>query len=102
MTIQTSQYAELSDIRGLRFECKKCHAVVAISLAEMIGSIPNTCINCKSTWPPFNTQYVAQALDSLVSGLRRFQEFNVSPDIGFVFSLELPKDEAEARKAKAG
>src|SRR5664279_5697770 len=92
MTIETGQYAELSDIRGLRFECKNCKAVIVLPLSQIIGGIPYNCVNCKSTWSAMASRDVSSAIEMLTGALRQFQYFNESPTTGFSFSLELTRE----------
>ena len=102
MTIKTYQYADPRDVRGLRFECKKCHAIVVMPLAEIIGGLPHSCINCKAVWSPLGAQHVPDSFEILVSSLRQFQQFNDSQTVGFSFSFELSgKGEAEVPRASA-
>jgi|SRR5580658_2589170 hypothetical protein len=95
MTTQTNQYADLRDILGLRFQCKKCQSVISLPPSQIIGRIPHSCVNCEREWSPHSSREVSEALEMLLGALRTFQRFNDSPNVGFSFSLELTGDGAK-------
>jgi hypothetical protein len=71
MTKQVKQYIEISDIIGVRFECKQCHTSVSYPLSERfnLGKLTD-CPSCGATWVfdplgPSIAQEIANATESL-------------------------------------
>jgi len=51
MTTQTKRFIELSDLLGLRFECKECHASLFLPLSKvLIASRLRSCPHCNHPW----------------------------------------------------
>jgi hypothetical protein len=51
MTTKTNRYIEVSDILGLRFECKKCGTAVSFPVPNMYDYRRlQSCPNCKEPW----------------------------------------------------
>ncbi len=54
MTSQTNHYIELSDILGLRFECKTCGTSVSFPLSQNFDLLKlNDCPSCGKPWVSF-------------------------------------------------
>ena len=79
MTSQTKKFIELSDISGLRLECRKCSCSLLIEIEREDGSIENllarnnsvlaSCPTCGAEWAEF--QRGTLMYDSEIKGFFR-------------------------------
>lgn len=92
MTTQTRKFIELADILGMRFDCRKCHASVSLTLEKSRPSPPRQCPNCRCDWT------------EMPDGTDHKEEFQVLSDalaavsslhLGCAFTLEI-KPEPQA------
>jgi Zn finger protein HypA/HybF involved in hydrogenase expression len=92
MTSQTKHYIEVSDILGIRCECKNCHAVLTLPLAKDVGNTLLKCPRCGKPWTrlensthEIQVSEFAAKVETLAAQL---------PNFGFLLSLEI-KPEAK-------
>jgi hypothetical protein len=105
MTTQTKTFIELSDIIGLRLECKACGCSLALGsgkgqeiIDSMLSIRNNTLLNCPTcgaawmqTLDP--NRSADTALKELVRKLRDFK--TIEPNYGCTVSLEIKPEESE-------
>lgn len=68
MTIDDRYTVDLSDIRGVRFECHKCGAAITFRQAQSFR-VPHDCPGCHMVWMYPDTPPYA-AVDQLTHALR--------------------------------
>lgn len=49
MTVNDHLTMDLSDIRGIRFECRQCGAAISFRTREVFA-IPHDCPGCRTSW----------------------------------------------------
>jgi hypothetical protein len=84
-------YIDLSDLLGLRMECKECHASLELPMARNGSRVPLACPNCKAEW--FD-QYAQPNIGGLIAGfVEQFKylknAFDQSPTAHFTMTLEI-------------
>lgn len=98
MTSQTKRFIELSDITGLRLECKKCKCSLQIDinsqntveqLLNPANEILSTCPACKGVWASLPDGRLA--FDTEVKDFfRRLQQVReIESKLGFSLSMEI-------------
>ena len=96
MTSQTKYYIELPDIKGLRFECKGCAAVLTLPIKADISKTLLRCPQCRKGWLELENSTNELLIQELA---RQIQAVALkSQEIGFRFSLELSSDPAASAK----
>jgi uncharacterized Zn finger protein len=95
MTSQTKKYIELSDIIGLRFECKNAECGASLTL-PMLEDINRThplqkCPNCGQVWVQFADSTYELEFKKLVSTLRII----ANAAMGCRFTLEINPETQE-------
>lgn len=77
MTIETKTTVQLSDIRTVEFECKKCHSISSWPL-EIAREVPVKCHCDSEQWMAYGgDQYAAMA--RLLMLMQRFSTANNEP-----------------------
>ena len=91
MTSQTKHYIEVSDIIGIRCECKECHAALALPLATDVGKSLLICPRCGKGW----ARQAHSTSEVLIEEFARKVEqlANALPFLGFTFLLEIKEEE---------
>lgn len=63
-------FVSLDEIKGIRFECNKCHAKLTLPLETVsLSSIPMTCVCCGEKWFQGQHDERFRAVSVLVSRL---------------------------------
>jgi hypothetical protein len=91
MTSQTKNYIEVSDIIGIRCECKECHAALALPLATDVGKSLLVCPRCGKGW----ARQANSTSEILIEEFaRKVQQMATAlPYLGFTFLLEIKEEE---------
>jgi hypothetical protein len=101
MTVKTNRYIELSDVLGLKFDCRDCGATLTIpasrdmSKTEEWGKL-NTCPVCRNPWATIGSSTYQPTIAEFTAKLRRLQETMATAPVGFTLTLEVNNEEAEA------
>jgi hypothetical protein len=92
MTSQTKKFIELSDIVGLRFECKnkECRAILTLPLLDYsnLNHPLQKCPNCGTGWAVLGTAGFESYIEKFVESTKRMAE----QPFGFSFMLELKEE----------
>lgn len=62
MTTENQLFMSLDEVKGIRFECKNCHAKLTLQLQTVnLSSLPTTCVGCGTQWfqGPFDERFKA-------------------------------------------
>jgi hypothetical protein len=74
----------LSDVQGIRIECRKCRSSVSLRLNENEVQIPQVCPGCRADWTGFTTRQAFVAAHQLLEAIRhRWDELTPPFDIRF-------------------
>lgn len=92
MTIQTKHFIEVSDLVGLRFECKDCGATLTLSPKQKLKGSIEKCPSCHHSWAVLNDSSYEPAFTRFTDTLNQLNQILAGPNpapIGFLFTLEI-------------
>jgi hypothetical protein len=91
MTVQSKHFIELSDIVGIRCECRnpECRATLLLPLNGEMGDALLYCPKCKRGWTRLNGSYELEVKRHLVE-LERLKD--MVNHLGFTLTLEVNEE----------
>jgi hypothetical protein len=100
MTSQTKSFIEISDVLGLRFECRKCGVSLTLPIGEATSHrkehLLKECPNCGIHWAllPESKGDHQPAFNSVLDTLDTLRKMAAAP-IGCVFMIEIKPEPAK-------
>ncbi len=96
MTSQTKQFIEVSDLLGVRLECKYCGGSLLISLRKTV-TLPLTCVNCNSDWFDDPDSLARGAIGNFVGVVKKLGSLLEKQGVKFSIEVTPPEKSSETR-----